>query len=195
MSYAWATNLLYLVTGTEPPPQAGLRNSSAREAPPSQARHNRKETGGKSLADAKSLDQLIAIAKRRTPGWQSITFRLPERADRLITFAVDEGNGGQPQKRSQLLLNRTTGELERQDGFAAYDLGRKLRTIARFLHTGEILGIGGQLVATIASLGGAFLGRTGFALALRRLAGPYGRKARAIAVRTQNQQMQESHSN
>ncbi|WNZ58636.1 PepSY domain-containing protein [Myxococcus sp. MxC21-1] len=38
----------------------------------------------------------------------------------------------------------------------------------RFLHTGEALGLLGQLVAAIASLGGVFLVYTGFALSWRR---------------------------
>jgi uncharacterized iron-regulated membrane protein len=38
----------------------------------------------------------------------------------------------------------------------------------RFLHTGEALGWPGKLLAALASLGGAFLVWTGFALAWRR---------------------------
>ena len=38
----------------------------------------------------------------------------------------------------------------------------------RFLHTGEALGFFGKLVAALASIGGALLVWTGFALAWRR---------------------------
>jgi uncharacterized iron-regulated membrane protein len=56
----------------------------------------------------------------------------------------------------------------RKEGFSDYNSGRKLRTWLRFLHTGEALGWPGQLVAAIASFGGAVLVWTGFALAWRR---------------------------
>jgi uncharacterized iron-regulated membrane protein len=162
MSYAWATNMLYRMTGTEPPPQqGGLRNAGVRE-------HRGKHLHA--VEGAQSLDELLAVVRRTVPGWQSITFRIPEQQDCSVTFSVDEGNGGQPQKRSQLTVDRTTAGIQRQEGFATYNLGRKLRTIARFLHTGEILGLGGQIIAAAASLGGAFLVCTGIALAIRRLA-------------------------
>ena len=59
----------------------------------------------------------------------------------------------------------------RTEGFATYNTGKKLRTIARFLHTGEVLGLTGQAVAGLASLGGAILVWTGGSLAIRRMAG------------------------
>jgi uncharacterized iron-regulated membrane protein len=68
------------------------------------------------------------------------------------------------------------------EGFGTYNLGRKLRTIARFLHTGEILGIGGQIIAAVASLGGAFLVYTGLTLAVRRLVRRLRRKTRTSEV-------------
>jgi uncharacterized iron-regulated membrane protein len=169
MSYAWATNMLYRMTGTEPPPpQSSLRSAGTRG-------HSGKHQNP--VQPVKSLDELLAIVKGRMPGWRSITFRIPEERDRSITFSTDEGNGGQPQKRLQLTLSRTTGEIQRQEGFATYNSGRKLRTVARFLHTGEIFGFVGQLIAAVASLGGAFLVCTGLALAIRRVTRWYRRGA------------------
>ena len=46
--------------------------------------------------------------------------------------------------------------------------GRRLRSILRFAHTGEVLGIVGQTIAGIVSLGAVLLVYTGLALSLRR---------------------------
>ena len=55
---------------------------------------------------------------------------------------------------------------------AAFDTlsaGQRARRLLRFLHTGEALGIGGQIIATVASLGAAIMVWSGFALSTRRL--------------------------
>ena len=52
----------------------------------------------------------------------------------------------------------------------------------RFLHTGESLGVLGQLVAALASLGGAVLAVTGIALSLRRLQAWRARRAAEISA-------------
>jgi uncharacterized iron-regulated membrane protein len=172
MSYAWATNLLYRVTGTVPPPVQTTQERGEARRP-----HDGDNKPEAAKQNFRTLDELLTIAGRNTPGWKTITFRVPEDRDRAVTFAIDTENGGQPQKRVQLTLNRVSGELRRQEGFATYNLGRKLRMIARFLHTGEILGIGGQMIFTLASLGGAFLVYTGIVLAIRRLGRWKRRKA------------------
>ena len=45
---------------------------------------------------------------------------------------------------------------------------RPLRSILRFAHTGEVLGLPGQAIAGLVSLGGVVLVYTGFALSYRR---------------------------
>jgi uncharacterized iron-regulated membrane protein len=85
-----------------------------------------------------------------------------------VTFAIDRGTGGEPQKRAELQLDRATGAEVRWQPFSAVTPGRRLRSILRFAHTGEVLGVAGQTIAGIVSLGGVFLVYTGFALTLRR---------------------------
>jgi uncharacterized iron-regulated membrane protein len=168
MSYGWANNLLYQLTGTEmPPPQqregGGGQRTEARS-------HLQQGEQNYRSQNYQSLDALLFAAEHQAPMWRSVSFRLPSERDRVVAFSLDRGNGGQPQNRSQLTLDRTTGKVMRTEGFSTYNAGRKLRMIARFLHTGEVLGLGGQIVAALASLGGAFLVWTGGALAIRRLA-------------------------
>jgi uncharacterized iron-regulated membrane protein len=177
MSYTWATDLLYRITGTEPPqPQADLRVLTPQRSENRKGEH-RGLTLPNSIQDTKSLDELLTIVKGKVPAWRSITFRVPTPRDKSISFSVDKGNGAQPQERIQLIVSRASGEVMGREEFTSYNLGRKLRTIARFLHTGEILGISGQIIAALASLGGGFLVYTGFSLAIRRVIGWRKRKA------------------
>ena len=182
MSYQWANNLLYQLTGTQPPAQreGGPRGENA-EGRGRSSRDGQRTRGERPIAsDFKSIGELLAIAKSQDPQWKSISFRTPGPHDRTVTLSLDGGDGGQPQRRSQLTVNRSSGGILRNEQFATYNLGRKLRTIARFLHTGEILGVGGQIIAAIASLGGAVLVWTGLALGFRRLAAWLKRRNREI---------------
>jgi uncharacterized iron-regulated membrane protein len=157
ISYTWASNLVYRLAGEAPP--APLQ----RAAPvnPSEQGGNRPSLDG--------LNRLWARAEQQVGGWQSISMQLPNSQDAPVSFTIDKGNGGQPQKRAQLALNRTTGEVVRWEPFSSYTTGRRLRSWLRFAHTGEVGGLIGQSIAALASTGGAFLVFTGLSLAWRRL--------------------------
>ncbi|MCI0659605.1 MAG: PepSY domain-containing protein [Acidobacteria bacterium] len=162
ISYSWAGNLVYRVVGeTLPAPRVPQAQSNPAIQP-------RDQEGEISLG---GLDILWARAEQQMPGWRSISLRLPTSADAPLIFTIDQGNGGQPQKRATLTLNRNTGEVVRWELFSSYTAGRKLRTFLRFAHTGEVAGITGQTIAGLVSAGGAVLVFTGLALALRRLRG------------------------
>ncbi|ABF92199.1 PepSY-associated TM helix domain protein [Myxococcus xanthus DK 1622] len=85
-----------------------------------------------------------------------------------VTVTLREADAWPLFSSKQVSLNPFSGEVAKQETYADYNSGRKLRTWLRFLHTGEALGLMGQLVAAIASLGGVFLVYTGFALSWRR---------------------------
>jgi uncharacterized iron-regulated membrane protein len=114
------------------------------------------------------LNLLLARAEQQLPDWRSISLRLPSTTDSTVTFTLDRGDGGQPQKRAQLTLDRRTGEVVRWEPFSSLTLGRRLRSLLRFAHTGEVAGVFGQTVAGLASATGALLVWTGLALAWRR---------------------------
>ena len=84
-------------------------------------------------------------------------------------FTIDQGTGGQPQKRGTLTLARSTADVLRWEPYSTWSPGRRLRVWLRFAHTGEVYGLVGQAVAGLASLGGAALVVTGLMLAGRRL--------------------------
>src|SRR5262249_23057260 len=73
-----------------------------------------------------------------------------------IAFTIDEGGAGQPQHRGTLTIDRATGEAS-WEGFDQLSPGRRLRSILRFAHTGEVAGIVGQTIAGLVSLGAGVL--------------------------------------
>ena len=95
--------------------------------------------------------------------------RLPNDPTAPVTFTIDRGAVGQPQLRSTLTIDRSTGGVSRSETFETQTLGRRLRTFARFAHTGEFFGVAGQTIAGLASAGAVVLTWTGLSLALRRL--------------------------
>jgi uncharacterized iron-regulated membrane protein len=155
MSYPWATNLLYRVTGSEPPPS---RTAAARRPAP------RKESNF--IPD--DFDRLWTIAEQRVSDWKTISVRFETSPAAPLTFSIEQGQRGRPDLRSQLTLDSKTGEVVRWEPFSSFNLGRRLRAWARFAHTGEAGGAPGQTIAAFASAGAAFLVCTGFALAWRR---------------------------
>ncbi len=154
MSYPWANNLVYRATGSPLPEPGGGGRGGGREV----------------TIPMGDLDRFLLAAKQQSPAWRSITLRIPDARARTVTFAVDGGNGGRPDLRSQLTLDAKTGAVTKWERFSDYNAGRQLRSWLRFAHTGEAAGSIGQTIAGLASLGGILLVYSGFALALRRLA-------------------------
>jgi uncharacterized iron-regulated membrane protein len=174
ISYTWASNLVYKVAGEEPP---------AQQRPPAPGGGGQQQPGA--AVPLEGLDALLAKAEGQVEGWRTIALQLPPKADAPVTFAIDRGNGGQPQLRAQLTLERATGEVVRWEPYANNSLGRRMRSWLRFAHTGEVYGLTGQTVAMLASLGGALLVYTGLALALRRLLAWVSRRRALVAPRAE----------
>jgi uncharacterized iron-regulated membrane protein len=179
MSYAWANSLLYRMTGNTPPPPAGQfvpersRNSSQRTEHSTHRSENLRFDG---------LEKLFARAEQQVPDFTTISLRLPNPPADTLTFSIDRGNGGRPDLRSQLTLDRSTGEIVRWEAFSSYNRGRQLRAWARFAHTGEAGGLLGQTVAAIASAGAALLVFTGLSLGVRRFLAWKGRRGKVLAT-------------
>jgi uncharacterized iron-regulated membrane protein len=172
ISYPWASALVYRVAGEEPPAAQGPGGGGA-------ARPAGEGPGGAEAAPPlDGMDPLWATASRRVEGWRSISMQIPGEPDKPVAFHIDRGSGGQPQKRATLTLDRATGEVVKWEPFSAATPGRKLRSVLRFAHTGEVLGLPGQTLAGLVSLGAAVLVWTGISLSLRRLWAWRGRRRR-----------------
>jgi uncharacterized iron-regulated membrane protein len=209
ISYQWASNLIYTLTGSEAPPQP-QRPFQARSAasgngqsgaavgtrggqPEVRAVRQPRAEGGSagerrgrtgeagepgSTPPLAGLDVLFAAAERQAPHWRLITMRLPPSGASQMTVMIEEAASLHPYPRSTLTLNAATAAVVRWEPYASYNLGRTIRSWVRPVHTGEAGGIIGQLIAALASAGGAVLVWTGLALAWRRF---FGRTRRAAA--------------
>ena len=151
ISFPWANAAVYRMFG-EPPPPAPTRPLPAGR-----------------LSDPHGLDRAFMRATQQVAGWRSISVRLPA-GETGYVFTIDRGDGGQPQLRDTLTVG-VSGDVVRFEPFSAQTPGRRLRSISRFTHTGEVLGIAGQTVAGIASAGAVLLVWTGLSLAWRRFVG------------------------
>ncbi len=177
MSYPWATDMVYRIVGEAPPvrqrpatPAGGAGGAAPRQNAGAARQPDGNGPGrGGPRRPPEGIDTLWARAERQVPGWRSISFVLPTAADAPLVFAIDEGTGGQPQKRATLTLNRTTAEVVRWEPFASLSPGRQIRSWLRFAHTGEVYGLVGQTIAGLVSLGASVLVYTGLLLAFRRL--------------------------
>jgi uncharacterized iron-regulated membrane protein len=154
MAYSWATALLYRAAGSPAPPVK----------PETEPKQRKALSAGEYL----SLDPAIQRAMAQDPHWNSLLMRMPAEKDTAIAFTVDEGEGGVPQQRAQLSIARKDARVIRWEPFSANSRGRRWRIDARFLHTGEIFGPIGQLIALLAALSMLLLLWTGFSLAIRR---------------------------
>jgi uncharacterized iron-regulated membrane protein len=158
-NYSWANNLVYQLAG-EQPPQSGPSRAAA-------------ERFGDTVDPTAllSFEELFEITANSTEAgnWRTITINLPDAGARTVSFAIDQGNGGQPQKRHSLTLDAQTGAIAAWAPFDSQTRGQQARRWVRFLHTGEALGIAGQTLAGLVSLFAIFMVWTGLALSSRRL--------------------------
>lgn len=177
MSFPSANALLFRLSGSNLPVQGRFEEGG---------RVHGHRTG---IGNGLNYDRLLAIAKTLDSHWRTITLNVARDANSPVQVAVDTGTGGQPQKRTQYLLNRNTGAVVKVTTFADSSLGQRLRAFVRFGHTGEWGGWAGQLIAAIASFAGCVLVYTGISLSVRRLIATLKRKRSFVGVPSpQNEQ-------
>jgi len=181
MSYPWASNLLFRVTGTQPP--AG----GQRRGGPSQHRDQAGNSGSAPTerpgpVSFHTLDEAVLVAKTRVPEWKSITIEVPNPRDRTVDISADSSMGGEPEHVTQLTVDRNSGAVKTIKRFSDNNAGGKLRAWSRFLHTGEEFGWLGQTVAMLACMGGTILVWTGMSMAIRRAVKSFSGSGEAVAA-------------
>jgi uncharacterized iron-regulated membrane protein len=149
MAYGWANAFLYRMAGS-PLPKA-----------------TEERIAGKPAADLAYLDALVAIAKSQDSNWKIMTVRIPMESDKVVSFTIDDRLDNQPRARNLLTLSRQ-GKRIRWEPFNALSRGRQWRLYARFLHSGELFGVLGQLIALMSVAALLLLIWTGFAMSIRR---------------------------
>lgn len=182
MAYPWANDLLYRITGNEPPPRQTEGAGRGPVAAPDKAFGEKHRSHNSNAAIR--VEALIAAANQSVPGWQTITLRIGGPQAGGLVIQADRGDGGRPDLRTQITLDSATGRPIRVEPFSSYNAGRRLRMWARFTHTGEAGGLAGETIAAIAALGAAALMWTGFALALHRLRARLHRKPAHVGIVT-----------
>lgn len=170
LTYSWANNLLYGLTGS-PLPQNATVQESKLEMP-----------GGP--AGFLDIDQLFASARQQAIGWNTLTLSIPKAKDRKVSIVVDFDDGTRPDQKVQLLFDRTTGAVIQLETFSSYSLGKRIRLFIKNIHTGEAGGLVGQTISGLASLGCCALVFTGLQLAARRFS---GRKRSSSAKARENE--------
>lgn len=157
ISYRWAGNLVYTLTGTEPPQRAS--QAAAEPANPED------ETAPLPFASSESF---LDAARKQVPEWAYITLNLPEVGAETTTLTVSEMDNRIPLTRSTLTVSTSNAALVEWVPFTSLNMGRQIRTWLRWIHTGEAAGWFGQLIAGVASAGAVVLVWTGLSLAWRR---------------------------
>jgi uncharacterized iron-regulated membrane protein len=178
ISYTWASNLVYTLTGSPRPAAGAGRGENSTRGENSSRAATRPQQPARPRP---TLESLLARAQEQVPTWRTLILRLPARAGGPVAFSISDRQHWNSFARSTLTLDSNTGADLRWEPYAASSLGQKVRGWMRFAHTGELGGLAGEAVAGLASLGGAFLVWTGISLALRRLA---AWRARRRAART-----------
>lgn len=196
MAYPGAGALLYRAAGETPPaphkaePAPGI-TATAEARPDAPGRH------GSSVPAPdyfRYLDQPLARALHYTPTVASVSLRLAPRPPETLALQLSNNLAGQSMNRDQLTLATADASVLRFEPFAATSRGRRWRINTRYLHSGELFGLPGQIVAFTASLGALLLVWTGLSLSLRRLAAWRRRRSRHHVVTTASSQPQSSVS-
>lgn len=165
ISYQWAGNLLYALTGDEvPKPQQQQRPPNANQP-------------AELPTYPENSNQLWQIAESKSGKWKLITMRMSPTAEAI--FTIDEGKYWNIFGRSTLTLNPENAAAEKWESYGEQSAARQLRSWFRFTHTGESFGIVGQFIGFIGCLGGSFLVWTGISLAWRRLRNWLSKRKRA----------------
>lgn len=163
ISYQWAGNLIYTLTGDDAPKQNPPAPTSQTPPPPFVVPDN--------------IDALWVKATSQSETWKSISVRLPIAKE--ATFTIDEAKDWNIFGRATLTLDAASTDVVKWEPYADKIAASQVRSWMRFTHTGESFGLIGQLIGFVACIGGALLVYTGFALAFHRFA-KFVRKRRKV---------------
>ncbi len=190
ISYPWAGDLVYRIVGEAPPPRnaggppggAGAeRGPGGPGGPGGSGGPQTRDAGATAAPSAPPVPMatyaaMITTAGALMPEWQAVTLQVPKAGAKTVSVNLDRGTGAQPQLRSTVQLASSDGSVARYQPFDSLSAGRQARSVLRFTHTGEVLGLFGQTIAGLVSLASVVLVVTGIMLSIRRA-------SRAIARR------------
>lgn len=162
--------------------EATFRLGNAR-GPGGQRRENRPDPNQNT--EPKAADRNPSTESRPNRASDEPSERRPDagasgqRGPQAVNIAVRTADQWPLFSTTTLTLDPFSGAILRKETFAEQNSGRRLRAWARYLHTGEALGLPGKLLAAFATLGAIVLVWTGIALSWRRF---FRRKAQPHTV-------------
>lgn len=160
MSYPWANDLLYRLTGNAVPARPAQARQPEGKAPRGGEGHHRRP--------AVAWDAAFGAAQTQAPAWRAITLRLPRPGHDELTLSIVTEDAPPPRGRGMLTLKAGGAQVLRWEPYSGQNWGRKLRLWARWTHTGQSLGLLGQCLMAAASLAILVLVWSGLALSYRR---------------------------
>lgn len=137
-------------------------------------------------AELLALDPLIETAKKEKSGWQNVRLRITGNNAQIVSFTFDEGEESEEEGRgrqAELQIDRATGSVLRWTAEESVSIGQRWRRYARYLHTGQVYGLTGQIIALLVSLSALLLVWTGISLSLRRFSAWRARLGRQVLAK------------
>jgi uncharacterized iron-regulated membrane protein len=118
----------------------------------------------KADATSYSLDRVVEMTRKLSPGSNELFFSLPQDSTAPIRAIVRYPHTGLFRKQDQLYFDQYSGSLLGSKLYTTSSSGDRLRAANYDIHTGKVLGLVGQLLVFFAALISASLPITGFLL-------------------------------
>jgi uncharacterized iron-regulated membrane protein len=150
MSYRWASNLPYTLTGTARPTEPPVVKLDPK-------------------APRFPIDDAVRAATARAPGWSTLAVIAPGARSGAYRLRITEADAAHPGARSTLYLHGGTGAELLWDSYRDANLGRKIRGYVLPIHMGTVWGVPGRALAFLACLAALVLVVTGYVLTWKRL--------------------------
>jgi len=161
MSYQWATQSLFVLTGSQPTAPLAAPQSAA----PGSAR-------------TVAYDAALQAGQRAFAGAEFWRVGAPRDSVAAVPVAAPSALALRHNGLDTLFVDRTTGAVLGQHLYARQSAGTQLRRLAKPLHTGEIGGIWTKLLALVVTLCSLTFPITGTVLWLNRTRKPKKRNSR-----------------
>ena len=178
ISFPKANTLLYSLTGSPQPPSAKNKRTP-KGGNRRERRQGEVDVPVGTILTALALDAIFEELQRAHPGWKKMGFRVPKQVNEPLKATIYLEDSVNPNARLGYKLDGGSGAVISSERYAEMSKGQQLRSWVKPLHTGEALGLWGQLLAALAALAAVMLVCTGFVLAWYRL---FARKGQSLGV-------------
>ncbi|GGF21364.1 PepSY-associated TM helix domain-containing protein [Hymenobacter cavernae] len=128
------------------------------------------------------FDQVYSLIKQRVPDAVSYAIQLPKEPTATIRVATLSPDAVHENASDELYLDQHSGEIVKQQAYADRNLGMRVRSTFKPVHTGAIFGLPSKIIAVIVCLLGTTFPITGLFLWLNRLKKGKKKQQKKLAV-------------